>query len=98
MTLYFYFQPLKSVLSELQQAQTSEDLTVCGKQLVEAVNSRLRRQRQNNTEEMRAVLEERDTAVARVGRLNNVCCGQVRRLNTDVVRVGDFWCGQGRRV
>ena len=54
------------MLSGLDGADNPTSINKSGKMLVDAVNATRRRRKMVSTEEMRAVLEERDTAVTKV--------------------------------
>ena len=60
-------QELSDALSRLLSVDSSSDrLRSDGKQLVNAINSVMRRERVSGLEEMRAVLQDRDNAVLQV--------------------------------
>ena len=59
-------QDLAGVLTRMLSADSSERMRTDGKQLVNAINSTLRRHKQSDAEEMRAVLQDRDNAVLQV--------------------------------
>ena len=79
-------QDLAGVLTRMLSADSSERMRTDGKQLVNAINSTLRRHKQSDAEEMRAVLQDRDNAVLQVTALCCITSSLSRAIYSAVLR------------
>ena len=79
-------QDLAGVLTRMLSADSSERMRTDGKQLVNAINSTLRRHKQSDAEEMRAVLQDRDNAVLQVTALYSITSSLSRTIYSTVLR------------
>lgn len=80
-----FLQKLNEILASLQSATASDSIDHRGTEIVEAIK-RMKEQRwQTTAEEMRAILEERDMAFAKVGSFlsNSLCMNDSNSLSAD---------------